>query len=183
LLEVDGHHGDDVERDGERLGELVLELGASDVLLAGTEEKARELWDIRRAMGEAVKAQGDYREYDVSVPRNRIPAALRAIDEITAELGARALSYGHAGDGNLHVNLLRDELSAERWQEVLAQAGPAIVSRIVSLGGTISGEHGIGLIQKDLLPLQLGSAELDLMRGIKQVFDPLGILNPGKVLP
>lgn len=183
LLEVDGHHSDDVERDGERLGELVLELGALDVLLAGTEEKARELWDIRRAMGEAVKAQGDYREYDVSVPRSRIPAALRAIDEITRELGARALSYGHAGDGNLHVNLLRDELSPERWQEVLAQAGPAIVSRIVSLGGTISGEHGIGLIQKDLLPLQMGSAELDLMRGIKQVFDPLGILNPGKVLP
>ncbi|MGE0709649.1 MAG: FAD-binding oxidoreductase [Planctomycetota bacterium] len=183
LLEVDGSHEADVERDAERLGELCLELGAADVLLAGTPERARELWAIRRAMGEAVKCQGDYREYDVSVPRARIPAALRAVDEVLAPLRVRALSYGHAGDGNLHVNVLRDELSAERWREVLAQAGPEIVRRVVALGGTISGEHGIGLIQRDLVPLQLGAAELRLSRAIKQAFDPLEILNPGKVFP
>lgn len=183
LLEVDGFHDDDVQRDAERLGELCLELDAIDVLLAGTPERARELWQIRRTMGLAVKSLGDYREYDVAVPRAAIPAALRAIDEELATLGVRALSYGHAGDGNLHVNMLRDALDEPRWQEVLAAAGPAIVKRIVALGGTISGEHGIGLIQRDLLPLQLGPTELRLCHAIKQAFDPLGILNPGKLLP
>lgn len=183
LLEVDGFHEDDVERDAERLGELCLELEASDVLLAGTPERARELWAIRRAMGLATKGICDYREYDVSVPRASIPAALRAIDEELARLGVRALSYGHAGDGNLHVNMLRDELDAERWEQVLAAAGPAIVRRIVDLGGTISGEHGIGLIQKELMPLQLSAAELRLCRSVKQAFDPQGILNPGKLFP
>lgn len=184
LLEVDGKDSDVVEAEAERLGELCLdELGATDLLLAGTPERARELWAIRRAMGEAVKSLGDYREYDVSVPRARIPDAFRAIDAVLEPLGVRALSYGHAGDGNLHVNVLRDELSKERWEEVLAAAGPGIITRIVALGGVISGEHGIGIIQRELLPLQFGEAELRLLRGIKQTFDPQGILNPGKLIP
>jgi len=183
LLEVDGFHDDDVERDAMRLGEVCLEVGADDVLLAGTPERSRELWGIRRAMGEAVKSQGDYREYDVAVPRASIPDALRAIDAVLEPLGLRALSYGHAGDGNLHVNVLRDQLSEEAWTQVLEKTGPAIVSAIVAMGGTISGEHGIGLIQMGLLPLQLSAPNLALQRGIKQSFDPLGILNPDKLLP
>jgi len=183
LLEVDGQHDDDVERDALRLGEVCLEQGAVDVLMAGTPDRARELWAIRRAVGEAVKRLGDYREYDVSVPRARIPAALRAIDEVTGPLGLRALSYGHAGDGNLHVNLLRDATDPARWPALRDRAGRGIVERVVALGGTITGEHGVGLIQKDLLPLQLGPAELRLSRAIKQAFDPEGILNPGKVFP
>lgn len=183
LLEVDGGHDEDVERDALRLGEVCLAAGAEDVVLAGNLERARELWAIRRAVGEAVKRLGDYREYDVSIPRAAIPAALRAIDEELAPLGVRALSYGHAGDGNLHVNLLRDELPHERWLEVRDAAGRAIVRRIVALGGTISGEHGIGRVQRDLLPLQLGPTELRLHRAIKQAFDPLGLLNPGVLLP
>ncbi len=183
LLEVDGNHDEELERDAMRLGELCLELGANDVLLAPTPEKARDLWAIRRAMGEAVKRQGAYREYDVSVPRASIPAALRAIDEVVGPHGLRVLSYGHAGDGNLHVNVLKDDLDDDRWQTVLSTVGPAIVKRVVALGGTISGEHGIGLIQRDLVPLQLSDAELRVSRALKQSFDPLGILNPGKVFP
>ncbi|MCA8925364.1 MAG: FAD-binding protein [Planctomycetes bacterium] len=183
LLEVDGFHDDDVERDALRLGEVCLEVGAEDVLLAGTPERARELWGIRRSMGEAVKSQGDYREYDVAVPRALMPDALRAIDAVLEPLGLRALSYGHAGDGNLHVNVLRDALSAEAWAAALEQTGPAVVNAIVKLGGTISGEHGIGWIQRGLLGLQLSPANLALQRGIKASFDPHGILNPDKVLP
>ncbi|MEZ6186429.1 MAG: FAD-linked oxidase C-terminal domain-containing protein [Planctomycetota bacterium] len=183
LLEVDGFHEDDVERDALKLGEVCLEVGAEDVLLAGTPDRARELWGIRRAMGEAVKSQGDYREYDVAVPRASIPAALRAIDAVLEPLGLRALSYGHAGDGNLHVNVLRDALDEDAWARALERTGPAIVNAMVELGGTISGEHGIGLIQRDLLPLQLSPANLGLQRAIKQGFDPLGILNPDKLLP
>ncbi len=183
LLEVDGSHEEDVERDALRLGEVCLESGADDVLLAPTPERARELWAIRRAVGEAVKRICDYREYDVSVPRASIPAALRAIDEELAPLGLRALSYGHAGDGNLHVNLLRDQLPQERWLELREAAGRAIARRVVALGGSVTGEHGVGLIQKDLLPFQLGETELRLHRAIKQAFDPEGLLNPGKLLP
>jgi glycolate oxidase len=183
LLEVDGNHDDDLERDAMRLGELCLELGANDVLLAPTPEKARDLWAIRRAMGEAVKRQGAYREYDVSVPRASIPSALRAIDDVVRPHALRVLSYGHAGDGNLHVNVLKDALDDETWQAALKTVGPEIVKRIVALGGTISGEHGIGLIQRELVPLQLSDIELRLSRSLKKSFDPLGILNPGKVFP
>jgi glycolate oxidase len=183
LLMVDGQHDEDVERDALQLGELCLELGAVDVLLAQTPERSRELWAIRRSVGEAVKSQGDYREYDVSVPRARIPDALRAIDEVTEGIGVRHLSYGHAGDGNLHVNVLRDALDEAAWAAALEAAGRGIVERIVALGGTISGEHGVGLIQRDLLPLQLSQPVLDLSHAIKRAFDPLGILNPGKLLP
>jgi glycolate oxidase subunit GlcD len=184
LLEVDGFHADDVERDAMKLGELTLEVGAVDVLFGGTPERTRELWAIRRAMGEACKSLGEYREYDVAVPRARIPDALRAIDAVLEPLGLRALSYGHAGDGNLHVNVLRDDTDPERWPALLSdQVGPGIVRAILALGGTISGEHGIGMIQRDLMPLQFSEANLNLQRQIKQAFDPLGILNPGKLLP
>jgi len=183
LLEVDGGREEDVERDAMALGELCLEVGANDVMLAGSAGQARELWGIRRAMGEAVKRICDYREYDVAVPRARIPDALRAIDAALEPLGVRALSYGHAGDGNLHVNVLRDGLDEVRWREVLAAAGPAIMGPILAMGGTTSGEHGIGLIQRELLAIQLDEASLSLQRRLKAAFDPLGILNPGKVLP
>jgi glycolate oxidase len=117
------------------------------------------------------------------VPRTRIPDALRAVDEVCAPLGVRAISYGHAGDGNLHVNLLRGELEENEWRARRDRACREVIARIVALGGTISGEHGIGLVARDLVPLQLGAAELRLLRGIKRAFDPNGILNPGKLIP
>src|SRR5262249_19623981 len=155
LLEVDGTDPDQVERDYLKLGEACLACGATDVLVAATPERARELWRIRRAVGEAVKKIGGYRELDVSVPRTSIPAALRAVDEVTGALGVTAISYGHAGDGNLHVNLLRGDLDEAAWLDRRDRAAKAVIERVVALGGTISGEHGIGSVLRHLVPLQL----------------------------
>ncbi|MEZ0228712.1 MAG: FAD-binding oxidoreductase [Planctomycetota bacterium] len=183
LLEVDGFDSDALEKDFLKVGEACLAAGADDVLVAQSPERARELWRIRRTVGEAVKRLCKYRELDVAIPRTLVPRALEVVDEVLIPMKIRHISYGHAGDGNLHVNVLKDEMSDADWTEKLPRACAAIIERIVALGGTISGEHGIGLIQKDLMPLQLGAAELRLMRAIKQAFDPKGILNPGKLLP
>ncbi len=183
LLEVDGNDADLLEKDFIKVGEACLAAGADDVLVAQSPERARELWRIRRTVGEAVKRLCRYRELDVAVPRTCVPDALDAVDAVLGPLGIRHISYGHAGDGNLHVNVLKDALTDAEWTEKLPRACAAIIEKIVALGGTISGEHGIGLVQKELLPLQLGAAELRIMRSIKQVFDPKGILNPGKLLP
>jgi len=183
LLEVDGSDADALEKDFLRVGEACLAAGAQDVLVAQSPERARELWRIRRTVGEAVKRLCRYRELDVAVPRSRVPDALDAVDSVLGPLGIRHISYGHAGDGNLHVNILKDALPDAEWTEKLPRACAAIIEKVVALGGTISGEHGIGLVQKDLMPLQLGAAELRLMREIKRVFDPRGIMNPGKLLP
>lgn len=183
LLEVDGSEPDLLEKDFLKVGEACLAAGADDVLIAQSSERARELWRIRRTVGEAVKRLCRYRELDVAVPRTRVPDALDAVDSVLVPLGIRHISYGHAGDGNLHVNVLKDALSDAEWAEKLPRACAEIIKKVVALGGTISGEHGIGLVQKDLVPLQLGAAELRLMRAIKAAFDPRGILNPGKLLP
>jgi glycolate oxidase len=183
LLEVDGTDADALEKDFLKVGEACLAAGAEDVLVAQSPERARELWRIRRTVGEAVKRLCKYRELDIAVPRTHVPKALELVDEVLVPLGIRHISYGHAGDGNLHVNILKDSLSEADWAEKLPRACAAIIEKVVAIGGTISGEHGIGLIQKDLVPLQLGAAELRLMREIKRVFDPKGILNPGKLLP
>jgi glycolate oxidase len=183
LLEVDGPDSDSVERDFLKLGEACLAAGAADVLVAQNPERARELWRVRRSVGEAVKRLSRYRELDVAVPRASIPDALRACDDVLGPLGLTHVSYGHAGDGNLHVNVLKLDMSDAEWAARLPGACREVIRRIVALGGTISGEHGIGLVQRDLVPLQLGPAELRLSRAIKQAFDPLGILNPGKLWP
>lgn len=183
LLEVDGSDSDALEKDFLKVGEACLAAGAEDVLVAQSPERARELWRIRRTVGEAVKRLCKYRELDIAVPRTLVPRALEIVDEVLVPFGIRHISYGHAGDGNLHVNVLKDSMSDQDWAEKLPRACARIIEKVVAIGGTISGEHGIGLIQKDLVPLQLGPAELRLMRAIKQAFDPKGILNPGKLLP
>lgn len=183
LLEVDGFDADSVERDFMKLGEACLAAGAADVLVAQSPERARELWRVRRSVGEAVKRLSRYRELDVAVPRSLIPQALRACDEVLGPLGLDHVSYGHAGDGNLHVNVLQRKMPDDEWRAKLPGACREIIRKVVALGGTISGEHGIGLVQRDLVPLQLGPAELALSRAIKKAFDPLGLLNPGKLFP
>jgi glycolate oxidase len=105
------------------------------------------------------------------------------VREICGKHGIDAITYGHAGDGNLHVNILKRDLSDEDWNDRLPGAITELFERVVAMGGTISGEHGIGWVQKRYLPIAIGEVELDLMRSLKRLFDPNGILNPGKLLP
>ena len=182
LLEVDGTREDVVVEEAEKAGEACLELGAADVVVADTPARQKELWSVRRAIGETVKKIAPYKEEDTVVPRRQVPALVEAVDGIIRKHGLRAIQYGHAGDGNIHVNILKDEGGAA-WAANLETAIREIFGVVARLGGRISGEHGIGWVQRGYMEIVHSKAELELMRGIKRVFDPLGILNPGKILP
>ena len=132
---------------------------------------------------EAVKALSTYKEEDCAVPRSRIVDLVLGVKEIAAGHGVRTICYGHAGDGNIHVNVLRMDADDRTWTEELPRAIEEIFRLTISLGGTITGEHGVGYTQRRYLPIQLGEAELDVLRRIKGAFDPRGDLNPEKVLP
>ncbi len=183
LIELDGNNETTIQSDAERIAEIVLAEGATDVLMADTDAKMAEVWAMRRAVGTAVKSESVYKEEDTVVPRNQLVPLLRGVKEIGERYGIRTVCYGHAGDGNLHVNILKMDMTDEQWNRDLEMAIREIFQLTVSLGGLISGEHGIGLVQKHYLPLALSAAEIDLMRAIKRAFDPHGILNPGKIFP
>jgi glycolate oxidase len=183
MIELDGNDEGVIQRDAERVAEIVLEHGAKDVLVADTDAKMGELWSMRRAFGAAVKSESVYKEEDTVVPRNQLVALLVGVKKIAARHGLRTVCYGHAGDGNLHVNILKMNLPDDRWRTVLEPAIREIFAMTVKLGGLISGEHGIGYVQKDYLPIAFSAEEIALMRAIKHAFDPMGILNPGKIFP
>lgn len=133
-------------------------------------------------MGEAVKSNSIYKEEDTVVPRAELPALLAGVKKIGKKYGFSSVCYGHAGDGNLHVNIIKGELSDAAWENDLPKGISEIFMLCKQLGGTISGEHGIGLVQKPYMPLMFSKHHLQLMKKIKEVFDPKGILNPGKIV-
>jgi glycolate oxidase len=183
LIELDGDDPEGISRSAEKVCEIVMEKGATDVLLADTSSRMNELWTMRRAIGEAVKSVSVYKEEDTVVPRNNIVPLLVGVKEISARYNIRTVCYGHAGDGNLHVNILKMDMTDDQWHRQLDGAIREIFALTVSLGGMISGEHGIGWVQKHYMPIAYSPAELDLMKRIKKTFDPKGILNPGKIFP
>ncbi len=181
LIEVDGNHEESLDKDIEAIAELVMEHGAYDVLLAEDNQKMNELWSLRRCIGEAVKSISEYKEEDTVVPRAKIPELIKGVKEISGKYGITTICYGHAGDGNVHVNILKDKLDDQTWEKNLDTAIREIFELTVSLGGTISGEHGIGYSQKNYLPIALGVNEITLMKNIKRTLDPNNIMNPGKI--
>lgn len=183
LLMVDGADRERVVAEATRIGEACLEMGARDAILADNPARERGLWALRRAVGEAVKKLSIYKEEDTVAPRAALPALIRGVKEIARRHGVRAICYGHAGDGNIHCNIVKGDLSDRDWNERLPTAIEEIFRHTVSLGGTISGEHGIGWSQKRYLHLAMSPAELALLARVKAAFDPKGILNPGKVIP
>jgi glycolate oxidase len=183
LLELDGNDRSLLDKDAETVAEICLAEGARDVLLADDRTKMADLWEMRRGIGEAVKSVSVYKEEDTVVPRARLPELVGVVRELCRKYKLDAITYGHAGDGNLHVNILKRDLTDEEWNERLPGAIAELFERVVAMGGAISGEHGIGWVQKRYMPIALGPNELALMRRVKQAFDPQGILNPGKILP
>ncbi|HEX5132599.1 MAG TPA: FAD-linked oxidase C-terminal domain-containing protein [Candidatus Krumholzibacteria bacterium] len=183
LIELDGNDEGVIARDAERVAEIVLAAGASDVLAAESDSRMNDLWTMRRAVGAAVKSVSVYKEEDTVVPRSQLVPLLLGVKEIAGRHGIRTVCYGHAGDGNLHVNILKMDMPDDRWRLLLEPAIEEIFELTVRLGGMISGEHGIGWVQKRYMPIAMSGEELALMRAIKHAFDPHGILNPGKIFP
>jgi glycolate oxidase len=182
LLDFDGASDGEVERDVTRAGEILLEGGALDVALATDEAKRRTLWDVRRGIAEAIHDVGVSVEIDVAVPRSELVALVLGIRRIASAAGLSPFCYGHAADGNVHVRLLREGHGAT-GSTIFEGAVHGIYAEAVRLGGTITGEHGVGVLLRDLLPMRRDAAFLDAMRAVKVALDPRGILNPGKVLP
>jgi glycolate oxidase len=183
LIEVDGFNMDLLYEDCEKISEILSDFDVGEILIADNEKDKEALWHLRSRVAEAVKAHSVYKEEDTVVPRAFLPELIDKVKEIGNKYGFRSICYGHAGDGNLHVNILKGNLSEDFWNDGLREALRELFTEVRKLGGTISGEHGIGLVQKEFLPLVFSPAEIAAMKNIKKIFDPGNILNPGKIFP
>lgn len=182
LLTFDGNSSAYVEAECEKVALYCLAHGAKDVFIVDTPERKESVWSARGAFLEAIKSSTtEMDECDVVVPRNKVADFIKYTHELAKEYDIRIPSFGHAGDGNLHIYICRDELSEELFAEKLQMVFDAMYSKANEMGGAVSGEHGIGFAKKEFLCRQVGEFQIEIMRGIKKAFDPKGILNPGKV--
>jgi glycolate oxidase len=182
LLTFDGNSTEEIERSYEKVAELCLNEGALDVLIADTDERKQAIWSARGAFLEAVKSSTtEMDECDVCVPRNSVADFIRYTHELQEEFNVRIRSFGHAGDGNLHVYVLRDEMNEEQWEKKLSEVFECMYKRARELEGVVSGEHGIGYAKRPYLFEQYNEEYIGLMKNIKLAFDTKNILNPGKV--
>ncbi|WP_429380517.1 FAD-binding oxidoreductase [Mucilaginibacter sp. UYCu711] len=181
LIEVDGNNADIIFTDCEKINTVLEEFGCTNVLFADTAIQKEELWRIRRTIGVSVKSNSVYKEEDTVVPRAALPQLIAGIKATGDKYGFESVCYGHAGDGNLHVNIIKANMSDDDWNNKLKDGIREIFELTVFLGGTLSGEHGIGLVQKDFMPIKYTPVHFEIWRGIKQVFDKNYILNPGKI--
>jgi glycolate oxidase len=184
LLTFDGIDEEDVKRKYQRAAELCLDkLGAEDVLIVDTDERKSDVWDARGAFLEAIKASTTAMdECDVVVPRAKVNDFIRFTYELAKKYDIRIPSFGHAGDGNLHIYICKDDLSDEDFARKLDAVFAELYAKAKECGGLVSGEHGIGYAKKEYMRELLGETQVNLMRGIKKVFDPNNILNPGKII-
>lgn len=183
IIETDGADEQTVLREIEATAKICQESGARSVRMAQNEAERSNLWRARRSMSPSLarKAPNKLGE-DITVPRSAIPEVIQRLRAISAKYGLPVVIFGHAGDGNLHPNILFDKRQPEQWKKV-EQMVAEIFEASLALGGTLSGEHGVGVLKRPYLERALGTVSLDIQRQIKQALDPLNILNPGKIFP
>ena len=181
IIEVDGNHQETLMSEMEAIAKLLEQFDCGDIFFADDAQQKAELWKLRRRVAEAVKIDGYTIEEDTVVPRAELPALIRAVKALGKEFNFEVVCYGHAGDGNLHIRIKKPGSIYSLNNPDVIPALQALFKLVKSLGGTISGEHGIGLIQKPYMDILFDKAGFELMRGIKKVFDPNNILNSGKI--
>jgi len=181
IIEVDGNHREELMGEMEAISELLLQFDCGDVFFADDAQQKAELWKLRRRVAEAVKIDGYTIEEDTVVPRAELPALIRGVKALGVKYNFEVVCYGHAGDGNLHIRIKKPGSIYSLNNPEVIPALKALFELVKSLGGTISGEHGIGLIQKEYMNIVFDEPGLRLMKGIKRVFDPNNILNSGKI--
>jgi glycolate oxidase len=181
LIEVNGNDENVLMKECEIISEVMMQFECGEILFADTQAQKNALWLLRRRVGEAVKSHSIYKEEDTVVPRYELPTLLKGVKQIGEKYGFTSVCYGHAGDGNLHINIIKGDLSDDVWNNDLPKAIREIFELTVKLGGTLSGEHGIGYVQKGYMDIAFTPTHLNLMKQIKHLFDPNNIMNPGKV--
>jgi glycolate oxidase len=183
LIETDGTDEATVEREIQSIAAICQQRGARRVKVAANEGERASLWKARRSVSPALarKAPNKLGE-DITVPRSAIPEAIRRLKGISAKHGLPIVIFGHAGDGNLHPNILFDKRDPEQWKKVELMVAEEFAMAL-ELGGTLSGEHGVGMLKRPYMETALGAVSIQIQKSIKQAFDPLNILNPGKVFP
>ncbi len=181
LVEVDGNDQEVLYKEMESISDVLESQGAGEIFFADDTVQKEALWKLRRRTAEAVKLKGYTIEDDTVVPRAELPALIRGVKKLGIENNFHAVCYGHAGDGNLHIRIKKEGIVNSYQNEEMQQILISLFKLVKSLGGTISGEHGIGLIQKPYMHLVFNAAAMNMMREIKKCFDPNNILNPGKI--
>ncbi|NLZ74967.1 MAG: FAD-binding oxidoreductase [Erysipelotrichia bacterium] len=182
LLTFDGNDLNSIENDYSKVANLCLTLGAIDAYFIDTDERKKSVWSTRGAFLEAIKASTDKMdECDVVVPKDKIADYIKYTHQLSKQLGIRIPSFGHAGDGNLHIYVCKDGMDENLWQQKLQQAFDKLYKKAEKMNGLVSGEHGIGYAKKQYLKESLGENQIKIMKQIKNVFDPKNILNPGKI--
>jgi len=181
LIELDGPNEQLLQEEASKIFDALQHRTVTEILLAQTAGEQQQLWQLRRQVAHAVRAASVYKEEDTVVPRAALPKLIRKVKELGSRYGFRSVCYGHAGDGNVHVNILKDDLNEQQWNGVVQQGIRELFREVAALGGTLSGEHGVGWVQQTYMPEVVGQTQQQLMRGIKEVFDPRGILNPCKI--
>lgn len=183
LIQIDGYSEDVVEMQAEAVGEICFNKGADDVLTATNPQERERLWKARRIALEAAKAEGSRTELqDIVVPRSRIPDLLVGSREICKRHGIPQITIGHAGDGNVHFIVYNKDVPDDKWEATVPTVLREVMALALRLGGAIAGEHGIGCYKLDFLDFALGDAEREMMRRVKQAWDPQNIMNPGKAI-
>ncbi len=183
LVEVDGNDDEALMKDCETILGIVDQFDCGEVLFADSAAQKEMLWKMRRRVAEAVKANSVYKEEDTVVPRYEMANLLTGVKEIGSKYGFHSVCYGHVGDGNLHVNIIKGDMSDDDWNQKLTPGIREIFELCKSLGGTLSGEHGIGFVQRPYMDIVFSEAELEVQKSIKAALDPKGILNPSKIFP
>lgn len=182
LLTFDGNRKEELEEAYEKVAHICLKAGAIDVLISNSQERQEAIWSARGAFLEAIKASTtEIDECDVVVPRNKVADFIKFTSELQDKFNIKIKSFGHAGDGNLHVYVLRDDLKADKWQEKLTSVMDGMYAKAKQFGGEVSGEHGIGSAKKPYLESSKGPEYMALLKSVKLAFDPKDLLNPGKV--
>jgi glycolate oxidase len=181
ILRLTGEKEEELLEVGESVAEICLENNAVDVFIADTKEAQEKIWDLRGHFYEALVHNTTVELVDTVVPPSTVGDYMNAVRHVGEKCGVRIMGFGHAGDGNVHLHLMKDKLSDEEWKNRRPQTMKQIYETAVMFGGTISGEHGIGLEKKNFFGIGIGNEEIRLMKGIKRLFDPNNILNPGKI--
>ncbi|UCH01450.1 MAG: FAD-binding protein [Candidatus Bathyarchaeota archaeon] len=181
LLRIDGEKINELHELAEAIADICLENNALDVLVADTKRAQERIWDLRGRFYEALVENDVTEIVDTVVPPCTIADYMEEVKHFSKKWNIRILGLGHAGDGNIHLVLIKDDLRDKDWKEKYPKTMKQLYETAVKFGGTISGEHGIGMDKKVYLPISIGEEELKLMKGVKQLFDPNYILNPGKI--